>query len=209
MNLFQHPDAHPVVLDMALLREYGPEWFLWEPETLAWRIPKDFKTPSVSDLSMAKIQAMKTLHVSGDPWEEWHIFLWCCMPLAGQFPDFEVMQVPTAAQTAVAVATFNRVRDDVKWSDEVKEYLAQLWKNDGVLLPIAPVDFITIDTEGLPLDMESVRRRWPEVRKTRSAPTGQTPEDEQLRRLLDIELALAEDRERIEQQAHLTVDGRV
>ena len=34
INLFQHPDAHPFVLDLALLRKYGPEWMQWEPDTL-------------------------------------------------------------------------------------------------------------------------------------------------------------------------------
>ena len=55
INLFQHPDAHPFVLDLALLRTYGPEWMQWEPDTLELRILTDFRTNSLSDLNMDKL----------------------------------------------------------------------------------------------------------------------------------------------------------
>ena len=27
-SIFRHPDAHPIALNMLLLRQYGPEWML-------------------------------------------------------------------------------------------------------------------------------------------------------------------------------------
>ncbi len=46
INIFQHPDAHPYVLDLLLLRKYDPEWVEWEPETLRRHSMHDFPTTS-------------------------------------------------------------------------------------------------------------------------------------------------------------------
>jgi hypothetical protein len=208
INLFQHPDSHPIVLDLALLKEYGPEWLTWEAEVVAWRVPQDFRTTHVSDLNMEKIQAVKTLHMVNDPWREWQIFLWTCMAVNGIFPDFDYMQVPTAAQTMVAISIFGKVRQDVQWSDEVKNYLGVVWRQDGVLCTIPPADFFEIpDTEDLIVNCSDVRGRWTEVRQSGKAPTADTPEEEQLRRLLLLHDQLREDRERLDQQLSLALHG--
>lgn len=194
INLFQHPDAHPYALDLALLRKYGPEWFEWEPETLEWRIPQDFRTTEVSDLNMDKIQAIKTLHVVDTYWLRWEVFGWCTMPFNGLFADFGVMQVPTYAQCAVSVDIANRTRSDVQWSDEVKGYISTVARHDGIFCPIDPVDFIEIDTEGLVVDCAEVQKLWPGVRQSGSAPTADTVTAEQLRRALTVHNYVQENR---------------
>jgi hypothetical protein len=200
INLFQHPDTHPAILDILLLRKYGPEWMLWEPETLALRIPLDFHTGEVSDLNMHKIQAMKTLHVVDSPWTAWEVFVWCAMPLNGLFPDFEVMQVPTVAQVLVAIDVFNIVRQDVTWSDELATYLGTVWRHEGLFVPVSPADFITIDTSGTKLDLDKIRSMWPEVRQSRKAPSDENAESEQLRRMLEADTYLRESQELFERQ---------
>ena len=50
INLFRTPDAHPVVLDLALLRKYNIDWLSWERETLELRISQDFRTPTSSNM---------------------------------------------------------------------------------------------------------------------------------------------------------------
>jgi len=202
INLFQHPDAHPLVLDLALLRKYGPEWMEWESETLEWRIPQDFRTASVSDLNMSKIMAVKTMHFVDSFWERWEAFLWCLMPLNGMFPDFMVMQVPTAAQCLVAVDTANKIRQDVPWSDEVKNYLAVVFKHDGIFCQVDPIDFITIETNSM-IDLPEIQKLWPEVRASGKAPQDETITAEQLRRMLTIKTYLDENRERLRHQLSL------
>lgn len=203
VNLFQHPEAHPVILDLLLLRKYGPEWLLWSPDTLVLRIPQDFATSAVSDLNLDKIQAMRTLHVRDEPWEEWEMFVWCCMPINGEPPDFEVMQVPTALQAAVAVDVFNRVRDDVAWSDEMKAYVGTVLRESDLLCPIKPVDFaeIDLDRDDLVVSCEDVYARWPGVKASGSAPLTPSPENTQLQRMLVVHTAVQEDRDLQETQA--------
>jgi hypothetical protein len=200
INLFQHPDAHPYVLDLALLKKYGPEWMEWEGETLRLRIPRDFPTTSVSDLNIQKIQAAKTLHYVDTYWRDWDVFLPCTMALNGLFPDFNIMQVPTVAQCAVSVDTANRIRSDVDWSDEVRAYLNAIHRFDGILCPFEPLEFVEVDVEGLPIDCEEIQELWPEVRRTKRAPTEESVTAEQLRRMLIVQDALKENRDHLQAQ---------
>lgn len=160
-NLFQHPDAHPYVLDLALLQKYGPEWFEFEPETLRQRILHDFPTSSVSDLAVDKLNAMKCLHYVDSYWKSWEVFVVCTMALNGMHPDFQVMQVPTVAQCAVSVDTANQVRTDVDWSDEMKAYFATVFKFNDMFCPVAPLDFVTVDAEHYPVDVAEILKLWP------------------------------------------------
>jgi hypothetical protein len=202
INFFQHPDAHPLVLDLILLQKYGPEWMLWEPETLRWRIPQDFKTSDVSDLNMEKIQAVKTLHFSDAPWQDWEVFLPCCMAVNGLFPDFEVLQAPSVQQCMVAIDIFNKIRQDVPWSEELKVFLGVAWRHEGMFCPTEPAGFVEVDMSDLAVDIdcEALKDRWVEVRKSGSAPTKETVEDEQLRRMLAAHEYLNANRDLFEQQ---------
>jgi len=185
-NFFRHPDSHPILLDLALIHKYGIEWMDWEQEVLEVRIPEDFDTPTVSDLNISKIQAVRTLHMVDTFWQHWEIFLWCCMSLNGIFPDFEVMQVPSVGQCMIAADIAGRIRSDIAWSDEVKQYLGIVHRHDGIFCPIPPLDFVTLDTEGFPLDCEEIKEQWPQVRDSRRAPSEESVTAEQLRRMLEV-----------------------
>lgn len=205
-NLFQHPEAHPYVLNMALLQQYGPEWMEWENETLEIQVPRDFSSPSLSDLNLHKLNAMKTLHVVDTFWRKWEVFSLCTATLNGLFPDFEVMHVPTVGECAVAVDIAAYVREDVPWSDEVKAYLSAVHEHDGVFCTVPPLDFVEVDSEEYPVECSIVTKLWPAVRKTRKPPSVETPEAEQLRRLLDVEDELQEHRAKLKQQMGLLRD---
>jgi len=207
INLFQHPSSHPIVLDLALLKKYGPEWMDWEPEILAWRIPQDFRTASVSDLNMNKLQATKTLHYVDSYWSEWEVFVPCTMSFNGLLPDFEVMQVPTVAQCMVSVDVANRIRQDVSWGEELKEYLSVVHFHEGIFCPIEPLEFVKVDGEDYPVECAIVRELWPQVRKTGRVPSTSPVEEEQLHRLLLVREYLEESRELLRQQLPLIIDA--
>lgn len=203
-NFLRHPDTHPLVLDLVLLRKYGPEWLSWEIETLERRMPEDFRVDSISALSLTKIQAVRALHFVDTYWQDWEIFLWCTMALNGLFPDFEVMQVPTVAQVLVSVDIANRIRDNMTWGDEIKIFIEQVYRHDCILTPLEPTTFITIEREeGLPGDFKEIAQRWPEVRSSEKPPKGETIEDEQLRRMLTAYTYLEESRARLRAQLPL------
>jgi hypothetical protein len=207
INLFQQPEAHPVVLDLALLRKYGADWMQWEPETLVWRIPQDFHTTDVSDLNLDKIQAMKTLHYNDNFWTQWEVFNWCLQPLNNMFPNFQIMQVPSTAQILVALSTAAKVRADVVWSGEVRAFMEAACRFDGIFCPPAPLDFIDISPDHDLIDCASVREKWARVRRVGKAPTKDTIVDEQLRRMLDAYNFLLADRDRLQSQLSLVLNG--
>lgn len=182
--LFRNPDAHPVILDLVLLRKYNVEWMAWELETLLARVTEDFRTPTVADINVEKLQACKALHLVDDFWLRWEVFLPCCAAFNGSLADFQRMQVPDVAECMVAVDIANRIRDDVRWSTELNTYLGVVHRHGGILCPQAPLEFVKVDTEGLPVDCAAVSARWPEVRASGRPPSGDSIEDEQLRRLL-------------------------
>jgi hypothetical protein len=203
-NLWRHPDAHPIALDLLLLRKYGPDWLGWEPETLQLLIPEDFNTPSLSDLNLSKLQACKALHLVDTFWQQWEIFIACLMPFNSEFPDFNVMQVPTVAQCLVACDIAARIRDDVQWSDEMKAYMGVVYQHDGIFLPLPPADFMDLEAPE-EIDQKKLAVRWNEVRSAGKAPTGDTPMDEQLRRLLIVNGFLEESRARLTHQLRFHV----
>jgi hypothetical protein len=202
-NIWHHPDAHPVVLDLMLFRQYGPQFLSWEAESLKRLIPEDFHTSGVSELNLSKIQAVKALHLVDTYWEDWEVFLWCTMSLNGVFPNFEIMQAPTVAQCLVSVDIANHLRDDVPWSDEVKAFLDVCFRHDGLFVRLDPINFITLQVDPTLADFKSVETRWQKVKESKKGPTGITPEDEQLRRMLTSYKYLEESRAHLRQQLNL------
>jgi hypothetical protein len=200
-NLFRHPDAHPIVLDLVMLRKYGPDWLAWDPESAEIHISHDFPGGNVSDLNLAKLNACKALHLVDSFWQRWEVFTWCAMPFNGVFPDFRTMQVPTAAQMLVAVDIANRIREDSAWSDEMQAFMKTVYKHDGLLVPLPPADFFHIDQDHV--DVKEADEKWAVVRASGKAPGGDTVLDEQLRRMLVLHQYLEESRARLHQQMEL------
>jgi hypothetical protein len=203
-NIWQHPDAHPIVLDHALVGRYGADWLQWEPETLQLSIPHDFNVPSLSDLNLEKLQACRTLHLVDSFWERWEVFLWCMMAFNGEFPDFRQMQVPAVGQVLIACDVASRIRDDVAWSEEVKVFIASVYEHDEIYLALPPANFVSIAAPDS-VDTAGLLKAWPEVRASGKAPTGSTILDEQLRRLLSVNEYLEESRARLQRQLDLHV----
>jgi hypothetical protein len=200
-TVFSHPDSHPVVLDLIMLHKYAAEWLEWEPETVQLLVGRDFG--SFSDLNFSKVMAMKTLHLVDSYWEQWEIFNWCTMSLNGIFPDFEVMQAPTVAQAMVSADIANRVREDVPWSEEVRVFLGVVHRSEGIFLAQPPLEDAIIDLSGTTVDLAAVKEQWPAVRVSGKAPTAETVEAEQLRRMLTTHEFLLESRNKLRAQIHL------
>jgi hypothetical protein len=199
-NLFRNPDTHPLTLDLALLSKYGADWMGWELETLVLRVQQDFKTPTVSEVNLEKVQACKALHLVDTFWLRWEIFLHCCAAFNGAFADFHSAQVPEVAECMVAVDVANRIRDDMQWSTEVKVYLQQVYRYRGELFPTPPMEFVEVDTSEFPVDAGYVRSKWPLVKASGRSPRGATIEDEQLRRMFASWVYLEANRQRLESQ---------
>ena len=203
-NLFRHALAHPIALDMCLLKKYGPEWFSWEWETVQLRIEQDFRG-GLSTLNLSKIMAVACLHLVDTYWQRWEVFCWGTMPFNNTYADFETMQKPGAVDCMISIDTANRIRQDVPWDPEVLAYLGVLFRYDGLLCPIPPCEFVTghLPIADLELDTGAIQEAWPKVRDSRRLPTDESVKTEQLRRMLVAYDALEENRARLKQQLAL------
>lgn len=204
INLFQHPDAHPFVLDLALMRKYGPEWMEWELEILLHKIQQDFRTKSVSDLNLDKVQAVKTLHLVDTFWEEWLVFVPCAMALSGFPAEFRALTALTVPQLMVAVDVAAKLRGDIGYSDEVKTFMETVYLHDGIVCPTAPLDkIVTVDASVFDVDQKAIMERWDGVRASGVAPKGDTVEDVQLQRMLEAHQILEDNRRQTREQLPL------
>jgi hypothetical protein len=142
-NLFTHHDAHPIVLDFALLRAFQLDWLGWEAETVWAEIQRVFKT-QISELTRAKIQTVKTCHISNGPWEHWQVFEKIMQGLNNNIPRFELMQAPTIEQLYAGVDILEGLRQN-EYSDEVKLYMSAAVLNEEVIFVPPPLDFIQVE----------------------------------------------------------------
>ncbi len=139
-NLFTHQDTHPVVIDFALLKTFGPVWFSWETPTLYQEIQKTFST-QISEHSRSKIQAVKTIHVSDSVWTSWQVFEKVVQALNGNIPKWEFMQAPSLDQLFAGLDIIEALRHET-FSDEVKAYMAAAVLQEDVFFVPPPLSFI-------------------------------------------------------------------
>jgi len=138
-SIFSHPDAHPVVLDLALLKHFQLEWFTWLPETLFSEIEKTFKT-SIADVNRLKIMAAKTLHVVDAFWDHWEIFEKAIQALNGMPPQLDVMQPPDLPFLLAGVDIADSIRKE-DFHEQVARYCAAIFLYENVHYAPEPLEF--------------------------------------------------------------------
>lgn len=138
-NMFEHHDAHSLVLSAALLRKFGPVWLDWEPETIWSEIKEEFRQQTISVHNRNKIQAVKLCHLLDTPWTEWEVFVAVCQAFNNNVPNFRVLQKPTIAQIMHAVSVMDKIRD-MKFSEEVLKFIAACFLDEGVIYLPPPID---------------------------------------------------------------------
>lgn len=173
-NLFVHHDTHPLVLGVKLLDQYGTDWYEWEPETIWREIMDDFRTPSISDHTKSKIQAVKSIQISDLCFQKWEIFCVITQALNNNIPDFEIMRKPTVSQLFVAVDIMTMIRNDVPFGDQLQQWLAASLLTDGVIYAPDPIAFCQdeildfMKDSGREVDPQPIREKYKTVMLTPS-----------------------------------------
>jgi hypothetical protein len=142
-NFLTHHDTHPVVLDFALLRAFQLQWLGWEPETLWPEIQRHFES-QISELTRAKIQTLRSIHLSNGPWEHWQVFEKIIQGLNNNIPNFEMMQAPGLEQLYAGIDMLDHLRQ-VDFAQEVKLYMAAAVLHEEVCYVPSPLDFIQVE----------------------------------------------------------------
>jgi len=129
---FTHRESHPLVLNLLMISEFGPDCLAWEPETCWVEIKKTWGG-SVSDLNKNKIQAVRTAHVSDYPYQRWEVFDSVCAGLVGSVPRFDMIQKPSPHRAAFALDVLKQVKEDLPFSKEVLKYCGASMMDYGMV----------------------------------------------------------------------------
>lgn len=138
-HAFTNKDAHPLVLNLLLVKEFGPEYFGWEPETCWLEIKRTWGT-TVSEANKNKIQAVRTCHTTSQPYERWEMFDIICSGLVGLTPKFELIQKPTPHRAAFAIDVMSQIKEATSISTEVKKYVAACMLDYGMVYGHGPLE---------------------------------------------------------------------
>ena len=138
-NIWRHPNAHPLTLDLLLLDRYGVDYLFWEPEPLRITLKRD--DVLLSNQAWTKIQAVRVLHNSPSPWRRWEVFHWVALGLNGKTPNFAFMEEPELGVLAAAVDIMRIVDRPREMGEEVDKYVAAVAKADGIVCLPPPLDF--------------------------------------------------------------------
>lgn len=138
-SVFSHPEAHPLSLDMVLLKNFELEWLTWLPDTLFYEIETTFTT-SIAEVNKLKILATQTLHVVDTYWESWEIFEKSIWALNGAMPIVNSIQPPDLPMLFAGIDMANSIRQE-KYGDEVARYCAAVFLHENVFYAPEPLSF--------------------------------------------------------------------
>jgi hypothetical protein len=121
--------AHPVPVDVLLLRWFGRQYYDWEPETLRREIHLEFHaTPPAYNMDC--IQAVRTIHIDDRFSKDYFLFEKIVMALNNIPVDFRMGQLPEMGQIMSAQDDIRIIRP-VDYSEEVLLYIKGVEKESG------------------------------------------------------------------------------
>ena len=136
-SAFTDRRSHPLLLDLIMIKEFGPHYLSWEPETCWEEVRRTFSV-TVSELNKNKIQATRTCHVSDRPYSAWEIFEKVAVSFSGSIPKFDVIQKPTPHVCGAALDVMSQIKDK-ELSEEVVKYVAATLLDQGVCYGPGPL----------------------------------------------------------------------
>ncbi len=135
-NLFTHPDTHPIILDMVLLKTFKMEWFGWLTDTLLAEVRRKFG--NISDVNKLKLLAVRALHANDVFWTDWEVFEKVLLSLVGVPPKWDMLNPIETPFLVAGVTIANKVRTE-EFSNEVDRYIAACLIHDGLFVAPPPL----------------------------------------------------------------------
>ncbi len=131
-------DTHPLVLNLIMLRLYGPEYIGWDPETTWNECRLDFGV-GVLDANKQKIQAVVALYANERVGADWVLFEKVAAGLVGIAPRLDVLQRATPARAAFALECLGYIHEGAPADEEVYRYCAACMMDYGMVFGPGPL----------------------------------------------------------------------
>lgn len=139
-DLARDTEIHPVVLDRMMTKLY-PDWLMMEPETTLTLLRSLLEGGEPNPILRSKINALKVIHNSEAPWEDWEAFQWVCQAINGNMADFSNMYRPELGELLVAIEVLDEIRK-MPFSDEVRRWITACCLDIGLVWVPEPLSFI-------------------------------------------------------------------
>ena len=200
---FAKVEAHPLLLDLILIKEFGTDYLEWEPETLWKEVELTFGT-TISEVNKNRIQALRTCHVIDTPYEEWDIFEKVAIAFGGGVPKFDVIQKPSSHVCAATLEIMGHIKDR-PIAEEVYRYIAALLLDEGFAYgpgPLKPCNEFLTEHVGLAL-----QQKVKQALAKKQLPTfdGTRDEDVQIAKALSVQDFVKFDSKQLLQQINMVL----
>lgn len=131
--ILSNPEAHPLVLEEALVKTLLTEWIVTPLEVLIQYLQNkyDIEIPRVN---IDKIGALKVLHNTDLFWDHWHIFEKVGNAFNNKIVQFNLLQLLSPPALAHTIKTANAIRKE-EYDAEIGAYAYFCCMHYGCLYP--------------------------------------------------------------------------
>ncbi len=203
-NIFGNPEAHALVLNLLMLEHFEHAWLDFEPEAVVDEITTLFG--EMHPLNFDKVMACQMCFTKEAPWDEWHYFVLVNQAFNGIPVDTQEYRPPTAIELAVTVNTLNTLDTKTSWSPEVLTFIEKALEFEQFFVAPPPLDQMDLQLSkpGFSVNYEEIKRL---VASGKIDESGDTIEQVQAARLLDVKKALADWRNALALQLRVVKRG--
>lgn len=121
----ENPECCATLLHAICLRQYGEQFYVWDPSTLALELKDDFSAEVPSE-NMDKLSAIQLLISSGEFFSDPAAFFAICSTLGDGDPLFDVFDPPSIEEISWAVSEVALNRELLPFSYAIKQIVKQL-----------------------------------------------------------------------------------
>ena len=140
-------NLHPVVLDLALFRVFGPEWITWDPDSTEMALNKKVSPKKISRATREKIRGLSVIHSNYLYWEDWRTFEAVSWALNGASIDLRIANPLKAIPLCYAIRAAKWLSAPHEFDDEVKAYIMAVMFHEQ--LSVLPRDVSWLQEEYL------------------------------------------------------------
>jgi len=125
-----NPECCATLLHAICLRQYGEQFYVWDPSTLALELKDDFSAELPSE-NMDKLSAIQLLVSSGEFFNDPAAFFAICSSIADGDPLFDVFDPPSMEEIAWAVSEVALNRELISFSYAIKQIIKTMGNEYG------------------------------------------------------------------------------
>lgn len=119
-EILENPEASATVLHTICLRDYGEDWYMWDPSSLYLELKEDYFADPPAE-NMDKLSAVQVLIASDTFFKDPDAFFAICTTLANSSPLFNIFAPPTMEEIAWSVAEVALHRELLPYARAIKK----------------------------------------------------------------------------------------